>query len=121
MRTDTHKTIYLKDYTPYPFSIQELHLNFDIQDGHTIVTQTAQYKKENAAAETLFLNGEDLELLDVMIDGVSVENYQQTDNALRLDVSDKQEFELKIFTKIYPENNTRLEGLYKSGLSLIHI
>ncbi|MBI1302162.1 MAG: aminopeptidase N [Alphaproteobacteria bacterium] len=115
MRTDTHKTIYLKDYSPYPFSIRDLHLNFDIQDGHTIVTQTAKYKKENPAADTLFLNGEGIELHEVLIDDVLIEDYQKTDVAMRLDVSDKEEFELKILTKIYPENNTRLEGLYKSG------
>ena len=65
MRTDTPKTIYLKDYTPYPFTIQSLDLNFDIHDGHTIVTAKSRFERTNTDAKEVFLNGEDLELLHV--------------------------------------------------------
>jgi aminopeptidase N len=113
MRTDTPKTIYLKDYQPYPFKVQSLDMNFDIHDGYTIVTATANYERLGAADE-LFLNGEDLELLSIEIDGAAVSDYSVDDESLRIPVS-ADEFELKIQTKIYPEKNTRLEGLYNSG------
>ena len=114
MRTDTPKTTYLKDYTPFPFGIEDLHLNFDIHDGYTIVTARSQYKRKDSA-DTLYLYGEALELLSIEIDGTPVDSYEKTENDLILPVPDANEFTLEIKTKIYPEQNTRLEGLYNSG------
>jgi len=118
MRTDTAptppKTIYLKDYKPYPFTITALDLNFDIRDGHTIVTARADYVR-NGGSKEVFLNGEDLELLSVKIDGAEVTDYNQTEVALRVPCPAADEFTLEIVTKIIPEENTRLEGLYQSG------
>jgi len=118
MRTDTAptppKTIYLKDYKPYPFTITALDLNFDIRDGHTIVTARADYVR-NSGSKEVFLNGEDLELLSVKIDGAEVTDYNQTEVALRVPCPAADEFTLEIVTKIIPEENTRLEGLYQSG------
>lgn len=114
MRTDTPKTIYLKDYKPYPFKISSLDLNFDIHDGHTIVTATSEIERVDAAAKDIFLNGENLELLSVKIDGQTVSDYEQSDNALSISCS-ADKLTLEIQTKIIPEENTRLEGLYRSG------
>jgi aminopeptidase N len=114
MKTDTHKTIYLKDYKPYPFTIESMHLDFDLRDGHTIVTATAQYTRTSAAAKDVFLNGEDLEVLSVKIDGQATDDYTTTDAAMRIPTP-SDSFQLEIKTKIYPEKNTRLEGLYMSG------
>ena len=69
MRTDTPKTIYLKDYEPYPFELLSLDLDFDIQDGQTTVTATSKFRKKDKSAKQLFLNGEHLELLSITIDG----------------------------------------------------
>jgi len=114
MRTDTPKTIYLKDYTPYPFKVHSLHLVFDIHDGHTIVTATSVFERLDREAKDVFLNGERLELLGVKIDGEEFKDYSVNDTSLRIPTpSDK--FTLEIKTKIEPENNTRLEGLYNSG------
>jgi len=114
MKTDTPKTIYLKDYTPYPFEIKALDLHFDIHDGHTIVTATSQFKRTNPAAKDIFLNGEDLDLLSVKINGTETTDYTTTDTALRIPTP-ANEFTLEIQTKITPETNNRLEGLYMSG------
>ena len=115
MRTDTPKTIYLKDYTPFPFEIENLHLNFDIRDGHTIVTATTTYKRKDTATTTLYLHGEDLDIIDISIDGQNIDTFDKTEDGLTLDIPDKDTFTLTIQTKIYPELNTRLEGLYNSG------
>ena len=114
MRTDTPKTIYLKDYKPYPFKVHSLGLNFDIHDGYTIVTAKSQFERLDPAAKDIFLNGEDMELLSVKIDGVETDEHSVTDDALRIPTPSDQ-FELEIQTKIIPEENTRLEGLYMSG------
>ena len=114
MRTDTPKTIYLKDYTPYPFKIEALELNFDIRDGHTIVTATSEVERVDKRAKEIFLNGEDMELLSVKIGGQAINDYEQSDESLRIPCA-ADKFTLQIQTKIVPEENTRLEGLYKSG------
>ncbi|MDB2682742.1 aminopeptidase N [Alphaproteobacteria bacterium] len=111
MKTDTPKTIYLKDYKPYPFEIITFNLNFDIHDGETTVTATAQYKKKTD--EPLILNGEDLGLISVKINDQEAE-YIKTDRDLTIQ-NTPDEFTLEIITKIKPEENTRLEGLYMSG------
>ncbi len=112
--TDTHKTIYLKDYNPYPFEIKEFNLNFDIHDGYTIVTSTASYKTKGKG-EDIFLNGERLELLSLKVNNIENNNYKLNKSGLTLPCPNTEEFTLEIKTKIYPESNTRLEGLYNSG------
>lgn len=114
MKTDTPKTIYLKDYKPYPFKVHEVHLNFDIHDGHTIVTATSRFERLSDNAKDVFLNGENLELVGVKIDGVSTDDYSVDDKTLRIPTPSDM-FTLEITTKIEPEKNTRLEGLYNSG------
>ncbi|MGN7438514.1 MAG: aminopeptidase N [Alcanivorax sp.] len=114
MRTETPKTIYLKDYTPYPYEIESVELDFNIQDGYTIVTQRAHYNRTLASASEVFLYGEELELLSVKINNQEVDGYNKTDASLTVPCSESS-FDLEIQTKIYPENNTRLEGLYNSG------
>ena len=114
MRTDTPQTIYLRDYQPYPYDIQGLNLTFDIQDGHTIVTAVSRFKKTDPLPREVVLNGEDLELISIKIDGQATKDYTRTDEEL-IFLPTSDEFELEIVTKIYPEKNTRLEGLYKSG------
>ncbi len=114
MRTDTPKTIYLKDYKLYPFEIEHLDLDFDIRDGHTIVTATSQYQRTNPAAKDIFLYGEDLEIISIKINDEDINEYQVTNESIRIPCPADQ-FTLEIKTKIYPEANTRLEGLYNSG------
>ena len=114
MRTDTPKTIYLKDYKPYPYKIESLELNFDIQDGYTTVTAKSRFLRKENNVNEIFLHGEELELLSITIDGKDIENYKQDDMSLRIPCNDDS-FDLEIQTKIYPEKNTRLEGLYNSG------
>ncbi len=110
------KTIYLKDYKEFPFNISDLYLNFDIYDGYTIVTSKARYDlKKDISASEIFLHGEDLELIEIKIDGTLLENYNQTQTGIDFNIADNDSFELEVITKIYPEENTRLEGLYKSS------
>ena len=115
MRTKTPKTVYLKNYKPFPYNIKNLNLNFDIHDGYTIVTASAGYecKKEHSGDE-LFLYGEDLELLSLKLNGKDHKEYVPDEKSILIESLPKS-FDLEIVTKIYPEKNTQLEGLYKSG------
>ncbi len=115
MCADAPKTIYLKDYEPFPYTVESLGLNFDIHDGHTLVTATSRYKcNEGKSGAELFLFGEGLEILSLKVNGDDHSDYTCDEVSMRI-ASLPDSFELEIITKIYPEKNTRLEGLYKSG------
>ncbi|MGQ0527516.1 MAG: aminopeptidase N [Alphaproteobacteria bacterium] len=115
MKIDTHKTIYLKAYKPYPYALDHLDLNFDLREGHTIVTAKSTFTKKEHAP--LFLNGEGVVLKKITLNSkeLSALNYELTDMGLTLPAPQESEFTLEIETLIEPEKNTRLEGLYMSG------
>jgi len=111
MRTDTPKTIFLKDYAAPPYKVKHVDLRFEIFDGRTVVHAKTQYVK-NTGGE-LFLNGEDLKLVSITMDGQKVD-YKTDEKGLTLTPANN-EFTLEIVTEIEPEKNTRLEGLYCSN------
>jgi aminopeptidase N len=113
MRTDTPKTIYLKDYKPYPFKIESLDLSFDIHDGETVVTAKSVFSATGSDLQ-VYLNGEDLALLSLEIDGLPFDAYTKDEVSLSF-IAPSSKFTLEVKTKIVPEKNTRLEGLYMSG------
>ncbi len=111
MRTDTPKTIFLKDYTPPPYSVKHVDLRFEIFDGRTVVHSSVQYEKNTGGV--LFLNGEDLKLISIKLDGAEIKP-SIDEHGMAFDPG-KDKFTLEIVTEIVPEKNTRLEGLYNSG------
>lgn len=114
-RTDTPKAIYLKDYKRSPYQISHMDLDFDIYEGYTVVTSVIQMTRPASANDDLFLHGEDLELLSLKINSETVKDYKTDDKGLTIPCPAFEKFTLEIKNKITPENNTRLEGLYKSG------
>ncbi|PZQ43927.1 MAG: aminopeptidase N, partial [Micavibrio aeruginosavorus] len=114
MRTDTPKTIYLKDYTPTPYAAKHVDLTFEIFDGRTVVHAKTQWTKNEKGRGPFFLHGEALKLLSFKIDGKDVQT-SITDYGLTVNESLPDSFVLDVVTEIEPEKNTRLEGLYCSG------
>jgi len=108
-----HKVIYLKDYSVTSFSILTCKLEFDIYEEYVTVVNTMQIQRTIEGSNELVLNGVDLELVTFKVDSKISTNYKINDEALSLKI-EKEKFELEIITKIYPQNNTELEGLYKS-------
>lgn len=112
------KTIFLDEYTPPSHHVTHTDLTFEIFDEHTLVINRMQITRKDKSAGSLYLNGEGLKLLCVKIDDVKAEGkFTRTDTGMDL-VCDKDEFVLQIVTKIYPDENTTLEGLYRSGTIL---
>ncbi|MEM6903465.1 MAG: M1 family aminopeptidase, partial [Pseudomonadota bacterium] len=110
----------LADYTPPGYLIDEVDLNVDIRDGATTVTSKLDVRRNPDAADgeptTLHLDGEELELLDIKLDGKPLQpgDYTRTDTGLEIpDMPDSAQVE--ITTRIKPHENLRLEGLYKSN------
>ncbi|WP_140294275.1 aminopeptidase N, partial [Vibrio parahaemolyticus] len=84
-----------------------------LYDNDTIVTALSKVVQKGEST-TLELDGEGLELRSVKVNGEDWAHHEVKEASLVL--SDlPAEFELEIITKIDPEANTALEGLYKSG------
>lgn len=107
------KTVYLKDYKAPDFLIENVHLTFKIFDGETIVHAKTQFKRNGDHNNHLELDAEELGLLSVKLDGEECD-HQVTPTSLSIH-TDKDSFTLDIENRIVPEENTALEGLYKSG------
>ncbi|MBE3856596.1 aminopeptidase N [Vibrio parahaemolyticus] len=104
---------YRKDYQAPSHTITDIDLTFDLYDNDTIVTALSKVVQKGEST-TLELDGEGLELRSVKVDGEDWAHHEVKEASLVL--SDlPAEFELEIITKIAPEANTALEGLYKSG------
>lgn len=106
--------IYLKDYQTPAFEIKNVRLFFNIEADYVLVTNQMQIKKLRSAP--LELNGVDIEMISININDKEVNSsqYKLLQDRLILNPSD-EEFNLEILTKIKPQLNTSLEGLYKSG------
>ncbi|ELC3208763.1 aminopeptidase N [Vibrio parahaemolyticus] len=104
---------YRKDYQAPSHTITDIDLTFDLYDNDTIVTALSKVVQKGEST-TLELDGEGLELRSVKVNGEDWAHHEVKEASLVL--SDLPvEFELEIITKIDPEANTALEGLYKSG------
>ncbi|SFV69249.1 Membrane alanine aminopeptidase N [hydrothermal vent metagenome] len=107
---------FLKDYKKPAFKIESVELTFDLFEEETLVTNVMQITKVDANVSELRLDSINLELLDLRLNGMKLSENRyviEEDSLTILNVSDS--FELKIENRIYPQNNTELEGLYKSG------
>ncbi len=118
MKESQGKTIYLKDYTPPDYLIDETHLTFQLFETHTMVHSRLVMRKNPAAERhsgVLVLNGAKLELDELVIDGRALDQAAYSVDGEELSVPGvPDDFILECVTKIKPQENTSLEGLYKS-------
>ena len=107
---------YLSDYTTPTHLILSCELTFTITDTYTTVENKLQLQKNRDDQDTLTLSGIELELHGISLDGktLSPVEYTMEHESLTL-VNLPDTFTLNITTRIYPEKNTALEGLFKSG------
>ncbi|AGH52312.1 TPA: aminopeptidase N [Legionella pneumophila] len=107
-------TIYLKNYQPPSFTVETVELNFDLYDDHALVNSTLKLTRQNDGA--LHLYGEELELIALHLNGRPLEHekYVLTKDALIIEQC-PDEIVLNIVTRIKPQENTQLSGLYRSN------
>ena len=117
MRDARPTAIYLKDYQPPDYLVERTELHFDLREEHTLVRARLQLKRNEsvAAATVLQLHGEDLELLSLRLDGQALapERYSVTEGGLEVP-GVPASFVLECETRLRPQDNTALEGLYRS-------
>jgi aminopeptidase N len=110
------QTIYLKDYKAPEFKIHNCDLVFELFEENSLVTNTMSITKEDKNSKDIVLNSIKLELTELYLNDSKLDDnrYIITEDSLTvLDVPD--EFKLTVLNKIYPQLNSELEGLYKSG------
>ena len=118
MRDAQARVTRLRDYRAPDFFIDRTELYFDLRPGRTEVQATLSVRANPAhapLAPELRLMGEGLELLELVLDGraLGTDEYRLEDGELVIPTVPAR-FELRSRVAICPENNTALEGLYRS-------
>ncbi len=113
---DKPATIYLKDYRPPSHRIVSTELTFEIFEEHTLVINRMQVESLRNETAVLRLDGDGLTLLCVKVDDekLPADAYEQTAEYLEI-FSLPPQAAVQVVTKIYPDKNSELEGLYRSG------
>ncbi len=123
MREPTPKTIHLKDYTPPAFLVSTVELEIEIRDEDAIVRARLMLNRNPDAAESaapLVLNGDELELQSIAIDGKKLAADAYSVDSERLTIPAVPDtFKLETVVVIVPQKNTNLEGLYATKAGFV--
>lgn len=119
MRPEAPVTIRLEDYQPAPYRIETVFLNFRLMpttttvDAHLVITPSA----DTPAGTPLVLDGDELDLTGLLLNDLplSPDEISVEPNRLELKSPPAEKFDLKIQTRINPDANSKLEGLYRSS------
>ena len=107
-------TIYLKDYKPSFFKIISTDLTFDIQNVFDVIVTNRMHLKR-VEAGPLVLHADELVLKEIDLNQkpLATSDYHLTAYSLEIP-NCPDDFILTIVTKLNPEKNTHLSGLYAS-------
>ena len=111
--------VYLKNYRAPDYGIDSVELRFDLEEEitrvHARLHVTRQYD-HSASVRPLVLNGHDMVLKSVTLDGRALRPDEYTLNSVCLIIPQLPALcTLEIETEIRPQDNTLLMGLYKSS------
>ena len=115
MKDAQPRAIYLSDYQSPAWTVPEVELRFQLDPADTRVHARLVCQQQRAGAPLVLL-GEQMELLSLRVNGVSLQahEYQRTDSTLTLSPA-SAEVVIETEVRIRPEHNTALEGVYYSG------
>lgn len=116
--TETKPTTkYRKDYTAPDYFIRHVDLKVDIRETTEVeAVLHIERNPDRPAGQPLQLDGENMKLLSLHLDGKSLSeaDFELHDSGLNIPrIPDKCELTTRV--EIDPDNNTALEGLYRSG------
>jgi len=118
MRNDTVVTVRRSDYRAPAFVIERVELDFDLDSTQTTVTSRFTVRPDpGAPADASFwLDGEDLEFVELTIDGrpPAAQDIEMHENGIALRML-RAPFTVRIVNQIRPAANTELMGLYVSN------
>ena len=112
------QAIFLQDYKPSDFLIDETHLNFQLGETATTVNARLLMRRNPAGDNSahLVLQGSGLDTRRLLLNGQALtsKDYQVVGDSLHIVTPLPEHFELESVVIIKPQLNTALEGLYKS-------
>lgn len=127
MKNAQARTTYLKDYQPPNFLIEKTDLEIDLYEDHARVISRLLFRLNDSAVgvdenNTLILHGHDLLLEKLCINDKELSEQDFLVDEEQLTIPNLVEllggpaitFSFECHTRIEPQNNTALEGLYKS-------
>jgi len=101
-----------------PYRVRAVDPDFDLDPVRTVVASKMQVERNRSVPHGgLRLDGEELELLRVLVDGVEV-TCTVEDGDLLVAAAPDADFLLEIRSACAPEKNTALSGLFVSGSGL---
>ena len=111
-------TVFLKDYTPPAFLISAVDLDVDLQQDYARIRASLSVKRNPRAADPkapLALDGSDLELVSVALDGRQLSAQEYALGAEQLIITEVPDaFRLETVVRIKPRENSKLMGLFAS-------
>lgn len=111
-------SIQRKNYQPFPYRVEHLHLNFHLDSSRTLV-QSQFSVHTDSPGTPLLLDGEELTLVSIHVDGQPLKATDYTLDATTLAIPLTQATHtIEINNYCEPEKNTTLMGLYQSGEQL---
>ena len=119
MKTDTPRTIRLKDYRPPAYLIDSVDLDIALDPARTRVIAKLKVRPNPALdglSGPLQLDGELLDLVDIRLGGtkLTAKDYKLTPTSLTINKVPERPFALEITTFVNPEANKALQGIYRS-------
>ena len=119
MRTEIPTMIRLADYRPPNHLVDEVRLDVVLDGPETVVRAELKLRPNPAGdpSAPLLLDGDELTLLSAALDGnpLAPESYEADPQRFLLPQPPRGPFTLVFETKLDPERNTKLMGLYRSS------
>jgi aminopeptidase N len=121
MRTEQAVPVRLEDYRPPDWLVDTVNLDVSLEATATRVRATLALRPNPKAGTPapLVLDGDGLNLVGLKLDGapLAADHYAATPDGLTVAQPPPQPFRLEIETLVDPTANTKLMGLYRSGVT----
>jgi aminopeptidase N len=116
MNSITPSIVYLKDYTPPAWLVDNITLDIAIHTDFTEITASLAIRRNPMVpAGALILNGEDLELVSIHVNAHPLAAHEFVcANDLLTIAAVPDTATIKTVVRIHPDQNTQLSGLYRS-------
>ena len=118
MRTDLPTVIRLVDYKVPTHLVETVHLDVTLDGANTrVISKLSLKPNPQSGASSLHLDGDELNLVSIALDGspLSASAYILDDKGLTVTNPPAKPFALEIITRLDPDKNTKLMGLYRSS------
>ncbi len=118
MKNPSPQTIRLSDYKAPSFWVSTIDLTFELGDEYTdVCARTNLHRNNDGPAGPLVLDGQKMELRSIHLNGKTLApsvDYITDAHSLTVLQPPSGELNLEIVTRLKPQENLSLEGLYKS-------